>query len=123
MQKFKITKTSLLNLIGLIAALLTINGFLINISAYAIEMGFSAATLIVYNIYSTSENKPSINVLSVIGLLIALAGLILDKPSIGADGVEHYLFPIAYVSAAKSTLIMILRFLQTGTASEYKKEA
>ena len=116
----KLTKTSLLGLIGLLAAVLTINGNIIHVSAYAIEMAVSALTLVVYNFFSTSENKPSINILSVLGLVVALAGLVLDKPIIGEDGIEHYLFPIAYVSALKNTIVVILRFIQTGTVSEYK---
>ena len=117
----KLTKTSLLAIVGLIAALLTINGDLINISAYAIEMIVSALTLIIYNIFSMSENKPSINIISVLGLLVGLTGLIIDKPIIDAAGVQHYLFPIAYVSAIKNSLVVILRFIQTGTASEVRK--
>lgn len=117
----KLTKTSLLGLIGLLAAVLTINGNIIHVSAYAIEMVVSALTLIIYNFYSTSENKPSINIISVLGLVVALAGLVLDKPIVGEDGVEKYLFPIVYVSALKNTIVVVLRFLQTGTASEVKR--
>lgn len=111
-------KTKILGFIGLLAALLTINGTNFHISAYAVDLIISGLTLVVYNAFPSDETggKASINWISGLGVIIGLAGLVLDKPLTLPDGTIQYLFPIAIVASVKNTAVVILRFIQTGAA-------
>lgn len=117
----KLTKTSLLGIVGLVAALLTLNGNLIGISPYIIDSIISIATIIVLNIWpSDNTAKPILNYISVGSLLVAVAGYFLDKPEVLADGTLHYILPIVTLSAIKNSIVAIMRFIQTGSANASK---
>lgn len=114
---FKLTKTSLLAIIGLIASLMTINAHLLNVSPYIVTTSFSIGTLIVYNFYrSDDESKVTINVISVLFVIVGTAGYFLDNPIVHPDGTISYFIPITILAAIKESAVMILRFIQAKAA-------
>ena len=113
----KLTKTSLLGIIGLVAALLSFNGNLIGINPYLIDSVVTIATIAVFNFFPTDTTaKPLINYITIAALLLEVAGYFIDKPQILADGTIKYILPIAILAAIKNSIVVILRFMQTGSA-------
>lgn len=112
----KLTKTSLLAIIGLIASLLMFNGNLIGISPYIVDSIVTLGTIIVFNLFpSDGTTKPILNYITIGALLLEVIGYFIDKPQVLADGTIKYILPIAILAAVKNSIVAIMRFIQTGS--------
>lgn len=113
----KLTRTSLLALIGVIASLLSINEAYLKISPYAVSAFFAIGGLLVYNLWkSDDESKVTINVLNVLFFLVGTVGYFIDIPVPHPDGTFSYVLPIATLNAIKESLVVLIRFWQANEA-------
>jgi hypothetical protein len=116
MKNIKLTKTSAIAIIGFLAAILSANSAWIN--PYFAETIISILMLAAYNLFPSDSTggKPAINWISILSLIAAISGYLLDHPhEVIVNGVATmvYLIPVTILACIKNTIVALVRFWET----------
>jgi ABC-type enterobactin transport system permease subunit len=116
MLNFKLPKVTVSSLVGLIVAMLSLNGNVIGLNDYAVAAIIfgvtSAASWFWPSDSANTSLRPVVTGISVLSFLGAMAGYFLDKPVVDADGTVHYIVPVTVLQAVIASTTIILRSMQ-----------
>jgi len=116
MLNFKLPKVTVSSLVGLVVALLSLNGNIIGLNDYAVAAIIfgvtSAASWFWPSDTANASLRPVVTGVSILSFIGALAGYFLDKPVIGEDGTLHYVVPVTVLQALVTSTTIILRSMQ-----------
>ena len=117
LSNLKIPKVTVSSLMGLIVALLSINGNIIGLNEYvtaAIIFGITSALSWFWPSDGTETTmRPVITIVSLVSFVASMAGYFLDTPVVEADGSTHYVINVSVLQAIVATCTILLRSMQT----------